>query len=450
MKIVMEMLDKNSAKPLYEQLYELMRDEILKGRLKEGKKLPSKRSLSDKLQISLITVENAYSQLIAEGYVRSEQRSGYYVQYSGGAVEIPKIESRKKNDVPSENSETPLSEGESTFPFSVWTRLNRSIILEKGTELLKNVQNGGAYELREAISGYLYRARGINIPAERIIIGSGTEYLYNLIIQLLGRDKCYGIENPGYPKLPKIYSLNNVKYEYISLDESGMKVDELQKNHVDIAHISPAHHFPTGIVMPINRRREILDWAKGGEHFIIEDDYDSEFRRSGKPVPTIFGTDESERVIYINTFSQTIAPSVRISYMCLPEKLYKLWNEKMGFYACTVPSFEQYTLARFISEGYFERHINRTKKRFRRICEMVLELISRYPDVRISEENAGLHFTVEIPENSDKMIKECEKCGIKITPLSDYYADSSQCAPNLFLVNYADACEDKTAELLSG
>ncbi|MCI5579325.1 MAG: GntR family transcriptional regulator, partial [Oscillospiraceae bacterium] len=227
MKIVMEMLDKNSAKPLYEQLYELMRDEILKGRLKEGKKLPSKRSLSDKLQISLITVENAYSQLIAEGYVRSEQRSGYYVQYSGGAVEIPKIESRKENDVPSENSETPLSEGESTFPFSVWTRLNRSIILEKGTELLKNVQNGGAYELREAISGYLYRARGINIPAERIIIGSGTEYLYNLIIQLLGRDKCYGIENPGYPKLPKIYSLNNVKYEYISLDESGMKVDEL-------------------------------------------------------------------------------------------------------------------------------------------------------------------------------------------------------------------------------
>lgn len=448
----MQALDKNSKKPLYEQLYELLRDDILSGRIGEGKKLPSKRALADQLQVSLITVENAYLQLIAEGYVRSAQRSGYFVQYSGGAVKLPERRTEPKtlpDDLPKDTEQTPLpSAGVELFPFSVWSRLMRSVILEQGTRLLQPVKNGGAAELRAAISGYLYRARGIFIPPERIIVGSGTEYLYNLLIQLLGRDKRYGVEDPGFPKLPKIYALNNVSFEYISLDGSGMRFDELYTKSVDIAHISPAHHFPTGIVMPISRRREILDWAAGGERFVIEDDYDSEFRRSGKPVPTIFGTDDTQRVIYINTFSQTIAPSVRISYMCLSERLYEQWCERLGFYACTVPALEQYTLARFISEGYFERHINRTGKRFRRVCELVTELVSRYPDVRISEENAGLHFTVKAPQNSAQMVEECGKCGIKITHLSEYYADSSQCSGDLFLVNYANADEQRLEELL--
>lgn len=448
----MRALDKNSAKPLYEQLYELLRDDILSGRIGEGEKLPSKRTLAEQLQVSLITVENAYSQLIAEGYVRSAQRSGYFVQYSGGAVKLPERKTAPKTlpeNVRKDTEQTPqLSAGVEIFPFSVWSKLMRSVILEQGTRLLQPVKNGGAEELRAAISGYLYRARGISIPPERIIVGSGTEYLYNLLIQLLGRDKRYGVEDPGFPKLPKIYELNNVSFEYISLDGSGMRSDELYTKRVDIAHISPAHHFPTGIVMPISRRREILDWASHGERYIIEDDYDSEFRRSGKPVPTMFGTDDTQRVIYINTFSQTIAPSVRISYMCLSESLYGQWCEKLGFYACTVPAFEQYTLARFISEGYFERHINRTKKRFRRVCEQVTELISRYPDVRISEENAGLHFTVRAPQSSARMIGDCGKCGVKVTPLSEYYADSSKCPADLYLVNYANADEQRIEELL--
>lgn len=446
----MQALDKNSTKPLYEQLYELLRDDILSGRIGEGKKLPSKRTLSEQLQVSLITVENAYSQLIAEGYVRSAQRSGYFVQYSGGAVKLPERRaepSTYSDDLSKDTEQTPQPSAK-LFPFSVWSRLMRSVILEQNTRLLQPVKNGGAYELRAAISDYLYRARGFYTPPERIIIGSGTEYLYNLLIQLLGHDKRYGVEDPGFPKLPKIYALNNVSFEYISLDGSGMRIDELYTKNVDIAHISPAHHFPTGIVMPISRRREILDWAAGGERFVIEDDYDSEFRRSGKPVPTIFGTDDTQRVIYINTFSQTISPSVRISYMCLSESLYGQWREKLGFYACSVPALEQYTLARFISEGYFERHINRTKKRFRRVCELVTELISRYPGVRISEENAGLHFTAKAPKGSAQMIEDCGKCGVKVTNLSEYYADSSQCPDDLFLVNYANADEQRISELL--
>lgn len=448
----MQALDKNSTKPLYEQIYELLRNDILSGRIASGKKLPSKRMLAEQLQVSLITVENAYSQLIAEGYVRSAQRSGYFVHYSGGAVTLPERRAEPKtvpDEQPKASEQMPQpSAGVELFPFSVWSRLMRSVILEQGTRLLQPVKNGGAAELRAAISDHLYRARGFYTPPERIIVGSGTEYLYNLLIQLLGRDKCYGIEDPGFPKLSKIYALNNVRYEYIPLDSSGLRADELYKKRVDIAHLSPAHHFPTGIVMPISRRREILDWAAGGERYVIEDDYDSEFRRSGKPVPTIFGTDETQRVVYINTFSQTIAPSVRISYMCLSESLYEEWCGKLGFYACTVPAFEQYTLARFISEGYFERHINRTKKRFRRICELVTELISRYSGVDISEENSGLHFTVKAPQNAAQMIDDCGKCGIKITHLSEYYADSSRCPDDLFLVNYAHADEQRLEELL--
>ena len=442
-------LERNSEKPLYEQIYEQIRGDILSGRIAEGKKLPSKRALAEQLQVSVITVENAYSQLIAEGYVRAAQRSGYFAAYSGEAIEKPKVKPRKlPNNVKKGEAELPPSAGEDIFPFSVWTRLMRSVILEKGTRLLQPVDNGGAYELREAISGYLYRVRGFYTPPENIIVGSGTEYLYNLLIQLLGRDKVFGVEDPGFPKLAKIYALNNARFEYIPLDSSGMRVDELFKRRVDIAHISPAHHFPTGIVMPISRRREILNWAENGGRYIVEDDYDSEFRRSGKPVPTIFGSDDFSRVIYINTFSQTIAPSVRISYMCLSDELRERWRKKLGFYACSVPAFEQYTLARFISEGYFERHINRAKKRFRRICELSERLISSFGSVKISEENAGLHFTVKLAENVPELVQKSAECGIKVTPLSSYYASCSTCERDLFLVNYAGADEERLAELL--
>ncbi len=451
------LLERNSERPLYEQIYEQVRDDILSGRYPNGKKLPSKRALAEQLQVSLITVENAYSQLIAEGYVRAAQRSGYFAAYSGEAVANPGSKHRKLPENIKRDESMPQtgqqefvrkSAGEEIFPFSVWTRLMRSVILEKGTRLLQPVDNGGAYELREAISDYLYRARGFYTPPENIIVGSGTEYLYNLLIQFLGRDKVFGIEEPGFPKLPKIYALNNVRFEYIPLDNSGMRVDELENRCVDIAHISPAHHFPTGIVMPISRRREILNWAESGERYIIEDDYDSEFRRNGKPLPTIFGSDDFSRVIYINTFSQTIAPSVRISYMCLSDELRERWREKLGFYACSVPAFEQYTLARFISEGYFERHINRARKRFKRVSELSDRLITGFGNVKISEENAGLHFTVKLTENVSEIVEKCAKCGIKVTPLKSYYASGTACESALFLVNYAGADEEKLIECL--
>ena len=449
---MLDHLDKSGGKSLYEQLYEDIRDDILCGRLTCGEKLPSKRAVAERLRISVITVENAYAQLIAEGYVRTRERSGYFVQYSGGALPpAPKIR-EEKIAPPSEEPPSPASDAADTaaFPFTVWARLMRCVLLEKGTTLLKPVCNGGAEELRRAISDYLYRVRGFYVPYERIIIGAGTEYLYNLLIQLLGREQVYGIENPGYEKLPKIYALNGVRFEHIPLDEDGIIPAELERRGVTAAHISPAHHYPTGIVMPISRRREIMDWVMREQgRYVIEDDYDSELRWSGKPVPTMFGMDTSGRVIYINTFSQTIAPSVRISYMCLPQGLYELWNERLGFYSCPVPVFEQYTLARFISGGYFERHINRAKKRFRRIRELVLSLMGQLDGVVVSEENAGLHFTATLGKSAAETLEICRECGLRITPLSDYYTPPERCAENKYVINYAAADEEKCRAALS-
>lgn len=433
--------DRYSGISLYEQIYDSIKEDILSGKLTHGEKLPSKRSISEKLRVSLITVENAYAQLIAEGYVKAAERSGYYVNYSGGTVILPSKPPIQRTLEPIRQTDAVSND---LFPFSVWTRLMRSVILEKGTAMLKPVAPNGAEELRIAISDYLYRARGVYAQPEQIIIGAGTDYLYNLLIQLLGRDLCFAVEDPGYDKLSKIYAANKVKSVSIPLDEQGMSCRELIKSNADVAHISPAHHYPTGIIMPISRRSELMKWAEQGSRYIIEDDYDSEFRWSGRPVPTMFGMDTAQKVIYINTFSLTIAPSVRISYMVLPEKLAGLWHDNLGFYSCSVPAFEQYTLARFISGGYFERHINRMKKHFRAVREVVLALSEKLGGTDIREENAGLHFLMKADA---EIISKLEKCGVVIRPLCEYYSDKTS-GRGLYVVSYFSADEETLVNLM--
>ena len=435
---MLQSLDRDNGS-LYMQIYSDIRRDILFGRLTEGEKLPSKRELAERLRVSLITVENAYSQLIAEGYIRAVERSGYYVQFSGIPIAPTYDDILLPTEIPKVKQED-ISAGNSLFPFNVWARLMRNVIMDKGERLLLPSDSQGVYELREEIARYLYRSRGIAVSPRQIIIGAGAEYLYNMLIQLLGRERIYAAEDPCYTKLSKIYDLNGVQWVPVSLDEQGMSCSELYLNNVSVAHISPAHHFPTGIVMPISRRREIMHWAENApERYIIEDDYDSEFRWSGKPVPTMFGMDTAGRVIYINTFSVTIAPSVRIGYMCLPEELCRLWEEKLSFCSCPVPVFEQHTLARFISGGSFERHISRMKKHYRRVREQVLELFSRL-DCEITEEKAGLHFLVRTDE--PKAIADiCKDSGIRITPLCNY--SSTPTDDKTFVVSYLYA--DDTA-----
>ena len=438
------MQPKKRSKTLYEEVYEEIKNDILTGKLKKGERLVSKRNIAEQFGVSVITAENAIAQLIAEGYITAVQRSGYYINYNGDG-EIPPCEDDITEEIPEDN--TPVSGVASLFPFTVWARLMRTVILEQDTRLLKPVRGGGVYELRAAISDYLYRCRGMRVRPSQIIIGAGSEYLYNLVIQLLGRRLCYAVENPCYDKPVKIYKLNDVKLRHIDMDENGVSVELLRSSMADAVHISPAHHFPSGAVMPISRRSEIMKWAEERSgRYIIEDDYDSEFRRTGLPVPTMFSMSSSERVIYINTFSQTLAPSVRISYMCLPDGLLEQWEKKMSFYACPVPAFEQYTLAKFISEGYFERHVNRIKKHVYKSLEAIIGAVSS-ENVKVHEAGDGLHFTVTVTENAEEFTEKARTCGMKVRPLSGYFENGGENYKNDYVISYANVDEEKLSEL---
>lgn len=257
-------------------------------------------------------------------------------------------------------------------------------------------------ELREAIANHLMEFRGMEVDAENIIIGAGTEYLYSIIVQLLGRDSVIAVEDPGYRKIGKVYESNGVECLHLPIDNSGIQTKALLGKKIDAVHISPSHHFPTGRVMPVSRRQHLIHWAIENNGFIIEDDYDSEFRFSGRPIPTMVGMDK-ERVIYMNTFSKTLAPSIRIAYMVLPDRLMEKFHTKLNFYSGTVSSFEQYTLANFIAGGYYERHINRMRNYYRDYRNKIINAIKQsalYPKVTIEEENAGLHFILGIKKKS--------------------------------------------------
>ncbi|HZK21587.1 MAG TPA: PLP-dependent aminotransferase family protein [Oscillospiraceae bacterium] len=439
-------LNDSTKECLYEQLYSFIKLDILNGRLQTNEKLPSKRSLALHLKVSVITVENAYAQLIAEGYVYSIEKRGYFVakvdtkpQKTAQFLQNINEPTKKKYFMDfQKNSVLP-----ETFPFTVWAKTMREVIQDLDKDLLLPTENNGTFELRQAIAKYLYSFRGMAVNPRHIIIGAGTEYLYNFITQLLGRDKVYAVENPGHTKITKIYRLNKVVCEQINLDSSGLSVKHLDKTKANVVHISPAHHYPTGIVMPVGRRQSLLKWANRKDgRYILEDDYDSEFRFLGKPIPTLFSIDDHEKVIYINTFSKTIAPSIRISYMVLPSHLFEKYNKEMSFYSCTVSSFEQYTLARFISNGCFEKHINRTKKIYRQKRDTIIRAINESffaKIVTINEKKAGLHFLLHlntnIPETEIKRQAEAE--GIRLVFLSDYLFTNDKKYENILVINYS-------------
>lgn len=328
----------------------------------------------------------------------------------------------------------------------------KEIMADRRDALLQPSPSEGIYELRAAICSHLKEFRGMNVHPEQIIIGAGTEYLYTLIIQLLGRDKTFAVEDPGYEKIRKIYNSNNVKCVSIPIDEEGVNIDALKAGNADILHLSPSHHYPTGIVTPIGRRYEILGWALNCEsRYIIEDDYDSEFRLLGKPIPSLESIDVSGKVIYMNTFTKTLSPTIRISYMVLPVQLMQLFKEKLNFYACTVSNFEQYTLAAFINKGYFEKHINRTRILYRRQRDMFIDAINKSPlssIITIHEENAGLHFLLHANTtlSDEKLIERAMQRGLKISCLSGYYADKSLAIDHTLVINYSALSDDKINE----
>ncbi len=443
---------------LYEYLYNCIKEDILSFRLAPDEKLPSKRALSKHLNISTITVETAYGQLMAEGYVYSVPKSGFFVSHiASSEINSSSTTEEHKTDCVKDGEEyfadfVKNSAANDTFPFSVWTKLMRETMSDEQKKIMVSSPSVGIYDLRKAIADYLYRFRGMKVSADRIIIGAGTEYLYSLIIQLLGRSKRYALEDPGYRKIYHIYKANEVDCVHVPLDESGIEVASLEKTGADVLHISPSHHFPTGIVTPISRRYELLSWAsKSPDRYIIEDDYDSEFRLLGKPIPSLQSIDVLEKVIYINTFSKSLTPTIRISYMVLPENLMKKYNETLSFYSCTVANFEQYTLAAFIKKGYFEKHINRMRNFYRAQRDELMRTIKSHPyydGVTITEENSGLHFllTVKTDLSDEELIKRARENGINVSCLSQYYFDKKNSKEHTLIINYSGADRDRMKE----
>lgn len=481
---------------LYEFLYQSIREDIARGRIPCGTKLPSKRNLAQHLDIGVATVTAAYDQLITEGFVRTEQRRGYFVEdvsefrckpvtpqvkdsssedgtsvgaecgaqdaaagvfaahgaqdarfddASAGPNSRHRETARSSADTASDApaAETPHAierardpeyfvdlkanrTSVSLFPATVWGRYMREALSLPSDNLLRSIPFNGLPELRRAIASYLRRTRGMDVSPDCIIIGAGSEYLYGRLLQMLGPTTTFAMENPGYRKFAAISKAFGNPWRPVPIDESGLLVDELEESGADVVHVSPANHFPTGIVMPIKRRLELFEWAnRARKRYIIEDDYDSEFRYSGRLIMPLFADDASDKVIYLNAFSKTMVPSLRISYMVLPPKLLTCYVDTMSFYSCTVSSFEQYALARFIDEGHLERHINRTRNFYRRQREAVLREIAQSPLAEIShveERNAGTHFLLYVRTRltHDQVRQRGAEQGLNISLFNDY------------------------------
>lgn len=470
-------LEPNKPQPIYMQIYQYIKNEILLHHLTPGTKLPSKRSLATQLGISTITVEGAYEQLVSEGYIYARLKSGYFVspvenyRQSMNFFDQQQINNnnpQKKNTSPdwedsipqqdtpknSELKDSPIAPAPhrvdlssnsllaENFPFSTWSRLLRHTISEKQQLLLTQSPTAGVAPLRQAIANHLRHFRGMDISPEQIVIGAGTEYLYELLIKLIGRDKIYCVEDPGYQKLRRIYRDNGACCIALPIDQQGMSVTALNTVSCDVIHISPSHHFPTGIITPISRRYELLGWAAAGPRYIIEDDYDTEFRLVGRPIPSLFSIDMSNKVIYMNTFSKSLASTIRISYMVLPKPLMEEFNNKLNYLSCTVSTFEQYTLAEFINQGYFERHINRMRNNYKKLRQQLLKALTSHPDherIKILQQSSGLYFLLQIDTSlSDRDLQaRLRQKGLMLQPLQHYYQNRQAAPEHTFVVNYS-------------
>lgn len=432
--------------PLYEYLYRRIREDILSGKLAAGERLPSKRALAEHLHLSVITVEGAYAQLEAEGYLYTLPKRGFFVSQvdrtpapkaaQPPAIPEPETPRTWRLDLKSNQVDT------ARFPVSTWARLTRQVLSEDGAALLRPVPHQGLGALRRAIADDLRDYRGMSVSAEQIIVGAGAEYLYLLLAQLLGPDAVFAAEDPGYPKIRQVYGKCGAACRPVPLDAQGMDLAALAASGATVAHLSPSHHYPTGLVTPIARRQALLRWAESVDGFIIEDDYDSEFRFSGRPLPTLQSIDRSGRVLYMNTFSQTISPSMRVGFVVLPPRLLERYRRELDFYACTVPALEQHVLARFLSGGYYEQHLSRMRKEYRQRRCAVLAAFRSGPfahRITISEQGAGLHFLLRLDtDRSDEDLRRrAEALGVRLGFLSEYAAVPSAAYAHTLVINYA-------------
>ena len=444
-------LTQRGGRPKYEYLFQCIRRDIQRGILSPDEQLPSKRILADHLSVSVTTVENAYTLLVSEGYLYARQNHGFFVCPRPALPPAPKrgeeepVQPDYRFDFKANRCSLSL------FPMNTWTRLMRQVLSHQDPVLLQTVPYNGLSVLRQAIADHLYECRGMQVSPGQIVIGAGTEYLYGRLLQLFGPQSVIAMEEPGYKKFAEISKSYATLWDYIPMDEFGIRTDRLAMSRANVVHISPANHFPTGIVMPMSRRRELLAWAQAASNrYLIEDDYDSELRFSGQALPTLFSRD-SQKVIYLNTFSKSLVPSLRISYMVLPQPLMELYERQLSFYSCSVSSFEQYTLAKFIAQGYFERHISRLKRHYRRQKELVTEAIQASPlsaVCTIQRCQVGTHLVLRMDTRlSDQEIRRrAEARGVHLALMSDYCQVPSLAYAGQVILNFASIEPDQAGQ----
>lgn len=430
-------LQLNSDKCLYEQIYEHIRHEIWEGKLLAGERLPSTRSLAEYLQVSRSTVDYAYDQLQSEGYIEARPYRGYFVcpmeellqlETDDRSWRMPGDGNSERAAIPQTNALamydfSPHGIDMSGFPFSVWKRINKNILNDGNSELFARGEPQGDYDLRLTISRYLHSSRGVNCSPEQIIVGAGNDYLLMLLEKILGRHVGIAMENPTYKRTWRIFQSFAYRVETVPMDENGMVVSKLEKTDARVAYVMPSHQFPTGTVMPIGRRTELLKWADGRkDRYLIEDDYDSEFRYRGRPIPSLQSSDEHGKVIYIGTFSKAIAPAIRVSYMVLPRELLKIYRRDCYFYSCTVSRIDQRVLNEFIRDGYFERHLNKMRKIYRAKHDLLLQELEPFgKKFSVSGEHGGLHLllTAKSKVTEEELLEKAEKKGVRVYGISD-------------------------------
>lgn len=475
---------------LYEYLYRCIRHDIAHGKVEPGQKLPSKRALAKQLGVSLITIEAAYDQLVAEGYIRSRERCGYYACDLAPAAKIEEqgnvrfrtatetsANRRREGHASNPNGPQPISQNEehlerrtgyrpsdadfapslnglapharnapsdaplladfthstlatTMLPYSAWAKaVRRTLSDESAASLAEAASAAGSPELRSAIADHLRQYRGMDVSPGQVVIGAGSQTLYQLLVQLLGRTRRYAVEDPGYPLLTRMYEQQDAQVAHIGLDDSGIDVDALEASGASVAHIMPSHQFPTGIVTTAARRRELLNWAREGGRYLIEDDYDSEFRMAGRPIPSLFGIDAAERVLYLNSFAKSLGAAFRMAYLVLPPQLAQRFREQLGFYANTVSPLDQLALARFIEQGHYDRHVNRLRTHARKTQDALVNALHEAFGNRIAFAglNDGLHFIMQLESERDEreLATAAQAAGIRIAPLSSFAGTAS-------------------------
>lgn len=449
-------LDTKNGTYLYEQIYQYIKNEIVEGKLSSEERLPSTRALAEHLQIARSTVELAYEQLVSEGYIEAKPYKGYFVCPVGELYHLKKEQVIKEEEKKTEASYlfnlSPNGIEMKAFPFSTWRKISKNVLAEHQKDIFEPGHPKGDLAFRNTICRYLYSFRGVSCEPEQIIVGAGNDYLLVLLGKILGEHQKVAMENPTYKRAYRIFSSAGYDMITLPIDKNGMSMEHLKASEANIAYVMPSHQFPTGVVMPIRRRMELLKWAEEvKDRYLIEDDYDSEFRYKGKPIQALQAWDKKEKVIYMGTFSKSIAPAIRVSFMVLPKPLLELYEKNAGFLSSTVSRIDQAILNEFIAGGHYERYLNKMRKIYRSKHDCLLECLRPFRHrFDISGENAGLHIVLVSREagiSEEWLAKTAEKAGIKVYGMSNYFIKEN--VPKGQGNVCADA-EDKCAKILLG